>query len=221
MASRTYQELLSQATWNVELFKESIADQGISKIPTSLVGSPRFQQCGKTMGLYQTAAASGFRSAASVSPIVDVTANFTLEIGLVPFESGDDLILSQYGSGGLYPYWNGALGRLLVYIFDNVGGTARLLYTPNNSVPIAKNTHIIIESINGGTSGACWIDSISSTIGLGGAGVAASVSGVVSVGANLGKCIFIVTRSWNSLLNSDEVKALYREYTQFTRPSKC
>ena len=231
MASRTYQELLSQAKVNFEFFREDIQNRGTVPMTMTVSGIPSFKRVGKTIGLASNADADNVVSN-GVAAVLDVTGTVTCEaVFCVPLAGRTTADLSyllwQTNLGGFtfFTYSSSGTCDVRLYFIDSAGVTARRIISPTNVYsPGTTWRHAVITSIAGGTSGLIWINGIPQTPSYVGAGTAANCGTAMLYTAYCPTYARSVTeriRAWQGSVDQNEVTTLYQNYLQFTRPSKC
>jgi len=201
-----YRSLIARAAFNAEFFRGTISDLSSAQRAMTFVGSPTWGRLNGFPILKKNAAADGTTSAA-VAPVLDVTGSITFEGLFVADDVFMPVMFRQVGGTGGVSFGNlSGVNRGEVYLLDAAGAGARFVMTAIGALPAHRPRHLIISSIDGGTSGLVWINGVPSTCTLALAGVAASppVSVVTTLGAVSAAGQAMISRCWPFLFTNED-----------------
>lgn len=168
-----YDLLIRRATFNAEFWRGTIQDLSAAQRAMSFVGAPTWSRINGWPCLAVNATGT---TSAAVPQVVDVTGSFTVE-ALSSYRQLPAAWLEQYGATGGFRFSSpSGVNRSEIYLYDNAGVAARVIYTAVGATPLNRPFHLLLTSTLGGTVGYARINGIPSTVAYAGAGVAANVA---------------------------------------------
>lgn len=218
-----YNRLIEQTVFNISAYTGSYQDISRNKLRMSVTGNIILSRINGLPAVTRGSDVGALLVSSAVSQILDHTASFACEAVIRPHVYTTDVpfLISHTASGGsgFWFYWHGSSSNkhCVIRLFNSTGSAFKTFATPTGSVLTHRTTHVIINSINGGTSSLGWINgapvTMTTTVG---SGVLAPFSATVQSMSNRSLISALLIRAYPFSLTNEDVAALYGAARELT-----